>query len=494
MASRSIFRVLSPRAAEGAAAAGPVARLGCLEVPNRKPIQTPSYTAFASRGVIPHVTSDNVTRYTKLDSAYMALEDFVEKKEPPMISMPAGGLEGSRLHAFTAFPRDTAVILAPRRCPPVEAPSGNTSKHAFVFTSMGFRRVTVAEYASWTDALQADVVVPLADLPPGKPSSLSAKRLDRMMTHTEDWLEEFLALSAAKPEHGNQREAAAASLFAPVPPVPYAAQRNYLDYLADLVGDGDSDGSAGGRGRRIKGLAVYGADLLPDLAGHAALGHLPRLSLDSPPTPHEILRQVSLGADMVLTPLVNNASDAGVALTFSLPAPGQHDEQQQQQQQQQPLPLGEDMWDERNKDRVESMVPGCPCYTCTAHHRAFVNHLLHAKEMLGWTLLQVHNHHVMAAFLAAVRMALAAGGPAALEEARLRFAGAYEADLPAGTGERPRARGYHFKSGEGNARSNRPAWQAGINGVAAVDEAAAASDGDEGKRDEKTDGLTQKEE
>lgn len=81
MASRSIFRVLSPRAAEGAASAGPAARLGRLEVPNRKPIQTPSYTAFASRGVIPHVTPDNVTRYTKLDSAYMALEDCTSKCE-----------------------------------------------------------------------------------------------------------------------------------------------------------------------------------------------------------------------------------------------------------------------------------------------------------------------------------------------------------------------------------------------------------------------------
>ena len=69
MAARSIFRVLGTKAAESAA------RLGRLEVPNRKPIDTPGYTTFASRGSIPHVTPDNVTKYTSLDSAYMALED-----------------------------------------------------------------------------------------------------------------------------------------------------------------------------------------------------------------------------------------------------------------------------------------------------------------------------------------------------------------------------------------------------------------------------------
>ena len=59
-------------------------------------------------------------------------------------------------------------------------------------------------------------------------------------------------------------------------------------------------------------------------------------------------------------------------------------------------------------------------------------------------------------------------------------------DLPPGTGKRPRARGYHVKSGADAVRINPPAWQAfdageaeaeGGAGAAAAAAAAAAGDG-----------------
>ena len=41
----------------------------------------------------------------------------------------------------------------------------------------------------------------------------------------------------------------------------------------------------------------------------------------------------------------------------------------------------------------------------------------------------------------------------------------YECELPEGTGQRPRARGYHFKSeGKGEPKRNKPAWGALGNG------------------------------
>ncbi|KAG5987400.1 hypothetical protein E4U43_005085, partial [Claviceps pusilla] len=71
MPVHNIFKILGP----SGAAAGCVARLGRLSIPGRRPIDTPNYTAITSRGVIPHLTPDNVTKHTNLTSAYMALED-----------------------------------------------------------------------------------------------------------------------------------------------------------------------------------------------------------------------------------------------------------------------------------------------------------------------------------------------------------------------------------------------------------------------------------
>ena len=137
---------------------------------------------------------------------------------------------------------------------------------------------------------------------------------------------------------------------------------------------------------------------------------------------------------------------------------------------------------------LEPFKEGCPCYACTKHHRAYLHHLLGAREMLGWTLLQIHNHQVMSDFFAGIRSTIAAGG-ATFEENVQLFSRVYESELPKGTGERPRARGYHFKSEGGQPRINQPAWEkygAGIaenpavaaemTGLAATDPAAGGSE------------------
>ncbi|KAH0152695.1 hypothetical protein KCU67_g9755, partial [Aureobasidium melanogenum] len=50
-------------------------RTGLLSLPNRQAIKTPHYLALASRGAVPHLTQDNVTKHTNICGAYMAAED-----------------------------------------------------------------------------------------------------------------------------------------------------------------------------------------------------------------------------------------------------------------------------------------------------------------------------------------------------------------------------------------------------------------------------------
>jgi queuine tRNA-ribosyltransferase len=51
----------------------------------------------------------------------------------------------------------------------------------------------------------------------------------------------------------------------------------------------------------------------------------------------------------------------------------------------------------------------CNCYTCRNFSRGAIRHLFRAREMLGPTLVTIHNLHFFAEFMAAIREAIAAG-------------------------------------------------------------------------------------
>ncbi len=53
--------------------------------------------------------------------------------------------------------------------------------------------------------------------------------------------------------------------------------------------------------------------------------------------------------------------------------------------------------------------PGCSCPTCTGYSRAYLRHLMQMKEMLGATLLSIHNLAFLADLTARAREAVEAG-------------------------------------------------------------------------------------
>jgi queuine tRNA-ribosyltransferase len=62
---------------------------------------------------------------------------------------------------------------------------------------------------------------------------------------------------------------------------------------------------------------------------------------------------------------------------------------------------------------------GCPCYTCGAFSRAYLHHLFIAQEMLGPTLLSLHNVVFYCRLMADVRQAIEEGQLAELAAVRL---------------------------------------------------------------------------
>jgi queuine tRNA-ribosyltransferase len=68
--------------------------------------------------------------------------------------------------------------------------------------------------------------------------------------------------------------------------------------------------------------------------------------------------------------------------------------------------------------------PGCDCYTCSNFARAYLRHLVMAKEILGFHLLTVHNLRAVSGLLERAREAISKGDFDAV------LAGAAAADGP----------------------------------------------------------------
>ncbi|KAK0356775.1 hypothetical protein LTR91_007589 [Friedmanniomyces endolithicus] len=413
-----------------------VPRLGRLALPGRKVTETPHFLAGTSRGAVPHITQDTFARDTSIGGVYVALEDFIERAPsyvPPifMFHPPDGS---SPLRRFVALPDETLLVLGARRTPPVAAPSANPNTHdaIAVCTAVGFKTLTAEDFAGAAQHLQADIVVGMGDVPHGR--SLGSKRIEKATDRTIQWMTEQVGRRKADASEG----AALAKLFAPLLPITCANQQFYIDCLTDELA------------HDFSGLAIYDLSSVEDLP--EALHHLPRLDLTEPKTPHEVLQRVALGMDILTVPFVTAATDAGIALAFAFEAPTTSPETSDDHPID-ALPLGTDMWLPTHAVDLSALVDGCHCYTCINHHRAYLQHLLVAKEMLGWVLLQIHNHHMIDVFFRDVRQSIADGK---FDDFAEHFSRAHESSMPATTGQGPRVRGYQFRSeGRGEGKKNK---------------------------------------
>ena len=58
------------------------------------------------------------------------------------------------------------------------------------------------------------------------------------------------------------------------------------------------------------------------------------------------------------------------------------------------------------KEDFTPLDPECDCYTCQNFTRAYLNHLIRAKEMLGYILLSLHNIHELINFTRRIRQGI----------------------------------------------------------------------------------------
>jgi queuine tRNA-ribosyltransferase subunit QTRTD1 len=381
---------------------------------------------------------------------------------PPVFEFPSPQNE-SPLRRFIALQQDALLVLGPRRVPPLASPVPNTYTGVSILTAVGFGMLESEDYADAVRILQPDIAVGLGDIVHGQRPG--PKRLEIMGDRTLAWTEELVFELTDKDEKPSKT-----ALFAPILPIDLGQQNHYVNALKDELRE------------NISGLAVYDVNSIECIPEE--LHPLPRLSLAEPSSPHRLLDEVALGIDIFTVNFVGAASDAGIVLDFSFPA-------EQQGVNQGLLPLGIDMWSTMHATVLDPLRANCDCYACRNHHRAYLHHLLSANEMLGWVLLQVHNHHVIDGFFAGVRCSIANGS---YESERIRFNKTYEEELPAKTGQGPRykttildvllesiltcsrVRGYHFKTeGKGGPTKNPQPYRSLDDGKQKIMEASLPS-------------------
>lgn len=428
-----------------ATASQTAARLGQLALRSRPSINTPNYIVPISRGVIPHLSQDNLQKHTRISAVYVPLEDcrcillspklytdtlayscwiiVIEKShtDAPIYTTPVQNGE-SPLRRYISLPDQCLSILGPRRVPNIIPPAHNTNSSLAISTSVGFRFLELEQYNDAVKTLRADIATSMADLIARE--NASQKRVERSVDRTHAWLRDSI---------DHRAEQIPSPFFASIPPL----EPQLLSlYLGDIQEEYK---------HRISGLCVYSPTTnagLPD-----ALKRLPTICLSDPATPQAVLAGIHAGIDLITVPFVTQSSEHGIALSFSFP--GSNSEGTN-------APLGTDMWSAVHATDLSPLSPDCKCYSCRRHHRAYVHHLLQANEMLAWTLLQIHNYAVIDSFFEGVRQSIRQG---TFETDVETFDRLYEPELPKQTGQGPRVRGYQVKSvGGGESRKNPKAY------------------------------------
>jgi queuine tRNA-ribosyltransferase subunit QTRTD1 len=269
--------------------------------------------------------------------------------------------------------------------------------------------------------LSPDAAVGIVDIPAHAPGKA---RREKMVERVENWFGALLRVRNSSDASDAGR--APVPILAPVLPVDAEIQRLYFDFLEEHQ-------------EHLAGLAVYDDQVAVDLP--EGLQSMLRVLMRDCGTPQKVLEAVERGTDLFTAVFPNEATDAGIALDFCFPADTSKTGQAEAAYTEVIVgavrkQLGCNFWDnESYQTDLKPLAEGCECYACKKHHRAFVAHLLNAKEMTAWVLLQIHNMHVVERFFEGVRGSIEKG---TFEQDCEVFKRVYEDEMPKKTGEGPR--------------------------------------------------------
>eukprot|EP00200_Dunaliella_tertiolecta_P006154 CAMPEP_0202342062 /NCGR_PEP_ID=MMETSP1126-20121109/2782_1 /ASSEMBLY_ACC=CAM_ASM_000457 /TAXON_ID=3047 /ORGANISM="Dunaliella tertiolecta, Strain CCMP1320" /LENGTH=420 /DNA_ID=CAMNT_0048932953 /DNA_START=177 /DNA_END=1439 /DNA_ORIENTATION=+ len=346
---------------------------------------------YTRRGAPLSLTADVLNGIKHAPAAYgVDTIQFLSSPSPEVLA--AHGQGG---HSFLSVPKAMPLIASNRDPTMYEyGAKPSTDQGAYVTIHSGSALVPPDRYMAIIAALQPDLYVALCDeiTHDAKP-----KKIDQTIKRSAKWLDACMNL------HSSHSLEGVSGMLAPIGGGSSPSERRRA---AKMVADKPVAGFA------LAGFATGeapGAERGALLS--AAIEQLPANKIRYMPgmlSPVDLLDCVAKGVDLFDGAFPVQVTSEGYALCFPLqpdqqPPAGQPD-----------VESGVDdtkinLWAATYRLDKGGLVPGCTCYACTRHSRAYVHHLLQTNEMLGEVLLEVHNTHHFQAFLSAVRGAIESG-------------------------------------------------------------------------------------
>lgn len=243
-----------------------------------------------------------------------------------------------------------------------------------IYTRNGRRNITLEQYMTLVETFRPDAYVPLYD---GDTDASSSKKRDqKSLDRTEKFVEQCL-------EWHRKSDALQSSCL--IGPVVGGYNEKLREQSVAFLRQSD-DAFAG---YLIEGLHMHGPSVAR-MDGSAALGIVANVCKQLPEAkvrlcfgsydPALVLEMVAAGVDVFDTSYVYlKAAQEHRALVFSFDVTSTEQEHVTEL----------DTTDARWAEDFGPLLPGCKCYTCQKHSRAYVHHLHNTREMLGPILLMM---------------------------------------------------------------------------------------------------------
>ncbi|KAF9528263.1 Queuine tRNA-ribosyltransferase-domain-containing protein [Crepidotus variabilis] len=388
-------------------------------------LETPTFLTSTSRGVVPHLSRDNVKRCESIRWVNVPFESFMESN-PPVPTIHPGP---DPLHKFLGFNQSQQIISMSARnpCDGRQLPP-NGKDTVSVWTLQGVRKLTPSDWQKYATKCQPDVVFALSDTPFTDPP-YSQKRMTKSIERSAQWLARLLSsptiplpsviLHLAGLSSSPARRAFSNSLLEPLygPELEAVAHmgiknldEGVVGYSVDLVpirmtieAEGRKIASTNNTAtpsaltpmfNQTRHLAVplHTAQIIPLV--HSSLSSLPPFKLrliNGIESPHEVLRYISkVGIDVFDAGWAQKCASIGVALDFEFPVITRKDVGEVGR-----LQIGCNLYDEAYQMDFRALSSSflCQCPTCvpvSTPEGEEIKHGVDSEEYTRTTAIPTH--------------------------------------------------------------------------------------------------------